>query len=98
MASYGGGLEKVDGKRRWRIWRSFWRKLRSSVTKDQEVYCYGGQFWEGRGDRKTRTETEVDRRSGSCRSFRSELFWLIFVKEVVSGKQDRQELSEHFWS
>ncbi len=43
-----------------------------------------------------RTKTEVDRKSGSCRSFRSELFWLIFVKEVVSGKQDRQELSEHF--
>ncbi len=39
MASYGGGLEKLDGKRRWRIWRSFWKKLKSSVRKDQEIYC-----------------------------------------------------------
>jgi hypothetical protein len=29
----------LDGKRRWRIWRSFWKKLRNFVRKDQKVYC-----------------------------------------------------------
>jgi hypothetical protein len=29
----------LDGKRRWRIWRSFWNKLRNFVRKDQKVYC-----------------------------------------------------------
>jgi hypothetical protein len=30
--------KKLDGKRRWRIWRSFWKKLRNSMRKDQKIY------------------------------------------------------------
>ncbi len=33
MASYGGGLKKLDGKRRWRIWKKLLEEAKELYEK-----------------------------------------------------------------